>query len=79
MFDYIKACVKHNNKTLAYFPMPMWSETRREHAPPPLLFAIYFNELETSLLASGSEGINLEFKNEDTLCYLKLTILLIQF
>ena len=42
----------------------------------PLLFAIYLNDLETFLVASGSEGINLEFNHENILCYLKLLILL---
>ena len=41
----------------------------------PLLLAIYLNDLETFLLASGSEGIRLEFNHEDILCYLKLLIL----
>ncbi|MEW8548531.1 MAG: reverse transcriptase family protein [Candidatus Thiodiazotropha sp.] len=74
MYDNIKSCVKHNNQTSAYFPCQCG--VRQGENLSPLLFAIYLNDLETFLLASGSEGINLEFNNEDILCYLKLLILL---
>ena len=74
MYENIKSCVKHNNKTSAYFPCQCG--VRQGENISPLLFAIYLNDLETFLLASGSEGINLEFNHEDILCYLKLLILL---
>ena len=74
MYDNIKSCVKHNNKTSAY--LPCQCGVRQDENLSPLLFAIYLNDLETFLLASGSEGINLQFKHEDILCYLKLLILL---
>ena len=71
--DNIKPCVKHNNKTSANFPCRCG--VRQGVLLSPLLFAIYLNDLETFLLASGSERIRLEFNHEDILCYLKLLIL----
>ena len=37
---------------------------------------MYLNDLEAYLLASGTEPINLEFQNDEILCFLKLLILL---
>ena len=71
--DNIKPCVKHNNKTSANFSCQCG--VRQGVLLSPLLLAIYLNDLETFLLASGSEGIRLEFNHEDILCYLKLLIL----
>ena len=74
MYDTIKSCVKFNNQSSTFFACK--NGVRQGENLSPLLFAMYLNDLEAYLLASGTEPINLEFQNDEILCFLKLLILL---
>ena len=44
--------------------------------PPPLLFAIYLNDLESFLLSGGIDTIDLEILSQKSINYVELIILL---
>ncbi|MEW8547774.1 MAG: reverse transcriptase family protein, partial [Candidatus Thiodiazotropha sp.] len=74
MYDNIKSCVKFNNQSSTFFACK--NGVRQGENLSPLLFAMYLNDLESYILASGTEPINLEFQNDETIYFLKLLILL---
>lgn len=74
MYENIKSCVKINNEASALFASECG--VRQGENMSPMLFALYLNDLETFLLSSGVETLDLEIRNEELHLYLKLLLLL---
>ena len=74
MYEYIKSCERINDETVAFFPSECG--VRQGENLSPLLFSLYLNDLENSIISGGVSCIDLEIISNEIHVYLKLLILL---
>ena len=70
MYENIKSCIKINNDTSTFFASECG--VRQGENLSPMLFAPYFNDLESFLLSGGVETLNLEIATNELNLYLEL-------
>ncbi len=72
VYNNIKSCVQCNNEVSNYFPCN--NGVRHEENLSPLLFSIFFNDIESHLLNKDCNVVNLTKYTEDEKCGLSKTL-----
>ena len=74
MTKEIKSCVLYNGEQSSIISS-FWGVRQGDNLPP-VLIALFLNDLESFLRDKSCNGVNVEFQYDDIALYLKLLVLL---
>ena len=74
MYESMMSCVKINGETSTFLPASVVFDKVRTF--PPVLYALYLNDLESFLLSGGVETLDFELLTDEINMYLKVLLLL---
>ena len=73
LYKGIKSCGSYNGEQSSFFSS--FRGARQCENLPPVLFALFLNDLESSLCDKSCNGVNFEFQYDNITLYLKLLVL----